>query len=336
MGNNENEEFMKNRLLNIENLSVLFKLGKNKNKVVNNINFYLKEKETLGIVGESGSGKSVTSLSILRLLPKDITDVKGKIEFEDKNILECNKEEMIDIRGNKISMIFQEPMTSLNPTLTVGYQVTEALLLHKNVTKKEAMEKGVKLLKDCGIPSPEQRFYEYPHQMSGGMRQRIMIAMALACEPKILIADEPTTALDVTVQAQILELLRDIKENNDMSIILITHDFGIVHEICDRVIVMYAGEIVEIGNKKEIFKNPRHPYTKGMIESIPKLTDDVDRLKSIDGSVPDINNMPKGCRFAPRCNYAKDICLEESPEMFKVNEEHLSKCFLYNRESWDI
>ena len=336
MGNNENEEFMKNRLLNIENLSVLFKLGKNKNKVVNNINFYLKEKETLGIVGESGSGKSVTSLSILRLLPKDITDVKGKIEFEDKNILECNKEEMIDIRGNKISMIFQEPMTSLNPTLTVGYQVTEALLLHKNVTKKEAMEKGVKLLKDCGIPSPEQRFYEYPHQMSGGMRQRIMIAMALACEPKILIADEPTTALDVTVQAQILELLRDIKENNDMSIILITHDFGIVHEICDRVIVMYAGEIVEIGNKKEIFKNPRHPYTKGMIESIPKLTDNVDRLKSIDGSVPDINNMPKGCRFAPRCNYAKDICLEESPEMFKVNEEHLSKCFLYNRESWDI
>lgn len=336
MGNNENEEFMKNRLLNIENLSVLFKLGKNENKVVNNINFYLKEKETLGIVGESGSGKSVTSLSILRLLPKDITDVKGKIEFEDKNILECNKEEMIDIRGNKISMIFQEPMTSLNPTLTVGYQVTEALLLHKNVTKKEAMEKGVKLLKDCGIPSPEQRFYEYPHQMSGGMRQRIMIAMALACEPKILIADEPTTALDVTVQAQILELLRDIKENNDMSIILITHDFGIVHEICDRVIVMYAGEIVEIGNKKEIFKNPRHPYTKGMIESIPKLTDNVDRLKSIDGSVPDINNMPKGCRFAPRCNYAKDICLKESPEMFKVNEEHLSKCFLYNRESWDI
>ncbi len=327
---------MESKLLNIENLSVFFKLGKNKNKVVNNISFYLKEKETLGIVGESGSGKSVTSLSILKLLPKNITEVQGTIKFEDKNILECGNDEMIDIRGNKISMIFQEPMTSLNPTLTVGYQVTESLLLHKNMTKKEAREKGVKLLKDCGIPSPEQRFYEYPHQMSGGMRQRIMIAMALACDPKILIADEPTTALDVTVQAQILELLKEIKENNDMSIILITHDFGIVHEICDRVIVMYAGEIVEIGNKVEIFKNPRHPYTKGMIESIPKLTDDVDRLKSIDGSVPDINSMPKGCRFAPRCRYVKDICLENSPNMFEVNEEHLSKCFLYDSESWDI
>lgn len=319
------------KLLDIDNLSVSFGDNKNSTKVIENLSFFLNKGETLGVVGESGSGKSVTSLSVMGLLPQNSSKVTGNIRFEGKELLSLSKKEMQQIRGNEIAMIFQEPMTSLNPIQTCGKQIMEPLLLHTNLKKREAAERAVELLTLCGIPAPEQRFHEYPHQMSGGMRQRIMIAIALACNPKLLIADEPTTALDVTVQAQILELMKDLKNKIDMSIMLITHDLGVVVDSCDRVIIMYAGQIVESAYVKDLFKNPLHPYSKGLINAIPKLNEKKDRLEAIEGMVPDSDKMPMGCRFHPRCPNATEKCRCEVPQLLQYEENRFIRCFLFQK-----
>ncbi len=316
-----------NELLEIKNLSVSFGEGKELLTVIDNLDFSVQKGDTIGLVGESGSGKSVTSLSIMRLLPEHSSKVTGEIIFQGENLLKYNLKKMQEIRGNRIAMIFQEPMTSLNPIHTCGKQVMESLLLHMNISKKEAKEKTLKLLEQCGIPDPVHRFNEYPHQMSGGMRQRIMIAIALACNPNLLIADEPTTALDVTIQAQILDLMKEIKKKSDMSIMLITHDLGVVLDFCDRVIIMYAGQIVESASVREVFESPIHPYTKGLIAAMPKLSDTKKQLDAIPGMVPDLKEMPKGCRFNPRCKYALDCCKEEMPELKEINGR-LVRCFL--------
>lgn len=319
------------KLLKIENLSVSFG-GKNKVKVIEDLNFSLNKGETLGIVGESGSGKSVTSLAVMGLLPKNMSEVTGSIFFYGTDLTKLSEKEMQNIRGNKIAMIFQEPMTSLNPLITCGKQIMESLFLHSDISKKEAKEKAIELIRLCGIPAPEQRFNEYPHQMSGGMRQRVMIACALACDPDLLIADEPTTALDVTIQAQILELMKDIKVKKDMSIILITHDLGIVVDSCDRVIIMYTGQIVESATVTELFQNPRHPYTKGLINAIPSLDKPKDRLLAIEGMVPDADKFPEGCRFNPRCPFATERCVREMPKLVKDDGGHAIRCFLFYDE----
>jgi peptide/nickel transport system ATP-binding protein len=324
----------KEPILQIKDLKVSFQSGKKFVAAVDGISFELKEGEILGIVGESGSGKSVTSLATMGLIPSPPGKIEnGKITFEGKDLTTLSEKEWRKIRGNQISMIFQEPMTSLNPLFTVGNQLLEAISLHTNLSKREANVRSIELLKLVGIPRAEGILKEYPHQLSGGMRQRVMIAMAMACNPRMLIADEPTTALDVTIQAQILALMKDLNKKTNTSIILITHDLGVVAEICERVIVMYCGQIVEQGDVRTILKNPKHPYTKGLLKSVPDLRGKKDRLYSIPGSVPAPGTVQKGCRFAARCSEAFGKCRVESPELYPSEKDgHDVRCFLHTLE----
>ncbi len=314
-------------LLEIKHLNVVFSNGGRSVEAISDLSLSLGLRETLGIVGESGSGKSVTSLATMRLLPKATAHVKGQILFEGRDLLQLPEREMQQIRGNKIAMIFQEPMTSLNPIHPVGKQIAESVLLHSKATKKEAMARALQLLELCGIPDPEQRMKEYPHQLSGGMRQRVMIAIALACDPELLIADEPTTALDVTIQAQILQLMKDLKKDRDMSIIMVTHDLGIVYDFCDRVVVVYTGEVVESAPVKALFQEPLHPYTEGLIGALPRLGRPTERLEAIEGMVPDAGEMPQGCHFHPRCKYATDRCRREHPPLTTLPDGRQVRCF---------
>lgn len=314
-------------LLEIKHLNVVFSNGGRSVEAISDLSLSLGRRETLGIVGESGSGKSVTSLATMRLLPKSTSQVKGQILFEGQDLLQLSEREMQQVRGNKIAMVFQEPMTSLNPIHPVGKQIAESVLLHSKATKKEAMARALQLLELCGIPDPEQRMKEYPHQLSGGMRQRVMIAIALACNPELLIADEPTTALDVTIQAQILQLMKDIKKDRDMSIIIITHDLGIVYDFCDRVVVVYTGEVVESAPVKKLFQEPLHPYTQGLIGALPRLGHPTERLEAIEGMVPDAGEMPEGCHFHPRCPYATDRCRGEHPPLTTFPDGRQVRCF---------
>ncbi len=286
----------------------------------------------LGIVGESGSGKSVTAYSILRILDNPGKISEGSILFEDQDIVKLSPGKMRQIRGARISIIFQDPMTSLNPVYTVGNQLTEAIRLHTDRDRKQARERALEMLQLVGVNEPQKRLKQYPYQLSGGMRQRVMIAMALACEPDILIADEPTTALDVTIQAQILELMQELKEELGMAIIMITHDLGVIAEMCDEIIVMYAGRVCERGTADEIFYNPRHEYTKGLLRSIPKLEQGKEKLTPIGGSPVDLLNMPKGCAFASRCDSAMKVCLTMQPEEIRINQDHFAACWLNVRE----
>lgn len=317
-------------LLEVKNLTTEFKVKNGTVRAVNNLSFGVNEGEILAIVGESGSGKSVTSLSIMGLLSDNGKVANGEILYRGEDLLKKSEDEMRAIKGDKISMIFQEPMTSLNPVYRVKDQIMESILTHNpNMDKKEALKHTVDMLRTVGIPSPEERAEDYPHQMSGGMRQRVMIAMALSCQPDLLIADEPTTALDVTIQAQILELLYEMREKFKMSVMLITHDLGVVAEAADRVVVMYCGEIVESADVKALFEKPMHPYTLGLLKSIPRLEDEsTDPLYMIRGMVPNPLHMPKGCPFSDRCDRCMDICREKKPELRPVGD-HLVRCFLY-------
>ena len=315
-------------LLSVRNLKTHFYTEDGVVPAVDGISFDLERGGTLGIVGESGCGKSVTSLSIMGLIPSPPGKiVDGEIIFEGRDLTKLSEAEMRKIRGNDISMIFQEPMTSLNPVFTIGNQIMEAIMLHQKLDKAAARKKAIEMLSLVGIPSPEKRIDEYPHQLSGGMRQRVMIAMALSCNPKLLIADEPTTALDVTIQAQILDLMRALQKELGTAIIMITHDLGVIAELVDRVAVMYTGVIVESGDVETIFANPQHPYTQGLLASIPRLDMDVDRLQAIPGSVPTPGNFPKGCGFHPRCPFAKDICVAKRPPAFAVGDGHHAACW---------
>jgi oligopeptide/dipeptide ABC transporter ATP-binding protein len=320
---------MSDKLVEIRNLRTHFYTEDGVVPAVDGVNLYIRRGETLGVVGESGCGKSVTSLSIMRLIPNPPGKiVDGEILFEGQDLLKKSESEMRKIRGNEISMIFQEPMTSLNPVYTIGDQIAEAIQLHQGLSRKEALERAVHMLRLVGIPLPERRIHEYPHQLSGGMRQRVMIAMALSCNPKLLIADEPTTALDVTIQAQILELMKKLKQELGMAIMLITHDLGVVAEMCERVVVMYGGKVVEEADVVSIFKNPLHPYTEGLLKSIPRMDEEVERLHVIEGVVPNPAHLPKGCRFHPRCPYAFDKCKEAQPELKQVAPGRYVACFL--------
>lgn len=320
---------MGERLVEIRNLRTHFYTEEGIVPAVDGVNLYIKRGETLGVVGESGCGKSVTSLSIMRLIPNPPGKVvDGEILFEGQDLLKKSEAEMRRIRGNEISMIFQEPMTSLNPVYTIGDQISESIQLHQGLSRKEAMEKAIEMLRLVGIPLPERRVKEYPHQLSGGMRQRVMIAMALSCNPKLLIADEPTTALDVTIQAQILELMRKLKKELGMAIMLITHDLGVVAEMCERVVVMYGGKVVEEADVISIFKNPLHPYTEGLLRSIPRMDEETEKLHVIEGVVPNPLHLPKGCRFHPRCPYATDQCREAQPKLEQVAPGRFVACFL--------
>ncbi|MBT3184877.1 MAG: ABC transporter ATP-binding protein [Nitrospina sp.] len=316
--------------LEIQNLSVAFSSPRGKLIAVNGISFQLNPGETLALVGESGCGKTVSALSILRLLPEPPAKIlSGKILFDNQDLLSLNAKALQDLRGNSISMIFQDPMTSLNPVLTVGEQIAETLLRHTTMNRREALQKSADLLNRVELPSPEEKLKYYPHQLSGGMRQRVMIAMALACAPRVLIADEPTTALDVLIQAQILELLESLKK--EMSILIITHDLGVVSETAQRVLVMYAGEIVESGPTKALLKDPFHPYTKGLIASIPKLGDKKKpgaRLEEISGNVPGLDQRPSGCPFHPRCSWAMETCKTQNPQLRKVESQRQVSCHL--------
>ncbi|MBO8178099.1 MAG: ABC transporter ATP-binding protein [Bacillus sp. (in: Bacteria)] len=322
------------KILEVKDLNISFHTFAGEVKAIRGVNFDLYKGETLAIVGESGSGKSVTTKSIMRLLPEHNSEIKGgQILFEGKDLAKASEKEMQKIRGKDISMIFQDPMTSLNPTMTVGKQIMEPLLKHQKLSKAEAKQRAIELLKLVGIPKPEIRFKQYPHQFSGGMRQRVVIAIALACNPKILIADEPTTALDVTIQAQILDLMKDLQKKIDTSIIFITHDLGVVANVADRVAVMYGGRIVEIGTVDEIFYNPKHPYTWGLISSMPSLDTKDDELYAIPGSPPDLLDPPKGDAFAPRNEYALKIDLEKQPPMFKVSDTHYAATWLLHPDA---
>ena len=317
-------------LLEVKHLRTeFFSSKKSSVTAVDDVSFDIKKGEIVGLVGESGCGKSVTSLSIMQLLkdtPGKITN--GEVIFQGRNLLDASKKEMLDIRGDKMSMIFQEPMSSLNPSMRIDKQMIEGIRLHTPLTKAEARKKAADILSQVGIPDPRRVLKNYPHQLSGGMSQRVMIAMAMSCEPDLLIADEPTTALDVTIQAQILELMKKIQQDKGMSILLITHDLGVVAEMCSRVIVMYAGKIVEEAPVEILFANPTHPYTQGLIASVPKLGAGVKVLPSMPGSVPDLSAMPKGCRFAPRCKYATEKCHQEQPELLSVGEKQKCRCWL--------
>ena len=320
---------MKNQaLLEVQNLKTQFSTEAGLVTAVDEVSFRIFPGETVGLVGESGCGKSVTSLSILRLFGLGSgTRLAGKILFEDRDLLSASLDEIQSIRGNKISMIFQDPMTSLNPVYTVGDQIAESIVLHQKLDRKQALAKAVHMLELVGIPSPETRIRDYPHQLSGGMRQRVMIAMGLACQPKLLIADEPTTALDVTIQAQILELMQKLQDELNMGIILITHDLGVVAEVCSRVMVMYLGQIVEECSVEVLFDNPLHPYTCGLIQSIPSLeTNRRQALHVIDGMVPSLYQVPSGCHFAPRCPYADAQC-NKPPELTPVDRDHQVRCW---------
>jgi oligopeptide/dipeptide ABC transporter ATP-binding protein len=314
-------------LLDLRDLKTYFFTSDGVAKAVDGVSYGLHRGETLGVVGESGCGKSVTALSILRLVPDPPGRiVGGEIMFEGTNLLKLSRAEMRRIRGNEISMIFQEPMTSLNPVFTIGNQISEAIILHQGLSKRDALAKSIEMLRKVGIPSPERRVHEYPHQLSGGMRQRAMIAMALSCNPKILLADEPTTALDVTIQAQILDLMFSLKEQIGMAIILITHNLGVVAESARRVVVMYCGKVVEEGPVVEIFKAPQHPYTQGLLRSMPGLTPRHQHLPVIPGRVPELSELPAGCRFAPRCANRIDRCASH-PSLDRVETNHELRCY---------
>ncbi|MGM9923223.1 MAG: ABC transporter ATP-binding protein [Bacillus sp. (in: firmicutes)] len=317
-------------LLEVNDLQIDFRTYGGEVHAVRGVNFEVRAGETLGIVGESGCGKSVTAKSIMKLLAEPPASYKnGSIRFLGKDLVKASEQEMERIRGNDISMIFQDPMTSLNPTSRIGYQIMETLLKHQRLSRSEAHAKALEMLKLVGIPQPEKRMNQYPHEFSGGMRQRAMIAMALVCNPKLIIADEPTTALDVTIQAQILELMKDIQSKSNTAIILITHDLGVVAEMCDRVVVMYAGKVVETGNVADIFQKPQHPYTQGLLKSVPRF--DMDRnvaLSPIIGSPPDLFSPPKGCSFYARCDYAMRICKDHNPELESIGNGQTSACWL--------
>ena len=320
-------------LLEVRDLRTSFFTPAGEVKAVNGVSFNLDRRKVLGIVGESGSGKSVTAYSIMQILERTGKIVSGSIKFDGQELVNAGEKVMKTIRGNRISIIFQDPMTSLNPTYTIGQQLMEAILLHTNRNRKEAKERAVEMLRLVNINEPEKRIKQYPFEFSGGMRQRIMIAMALACEPDILIADEPTTALDVTIQAQILELMKSLQEELGMAIIMITHDLGVVAQLCDEVIVMYAGSICEQGTADEIFYNPRHEYTKGLLRSIPTAGSAGTRLQPISGTPIDLLNMPKGCPFAPRCDNAMKICLSERCERMQINGDHQAACWMNVKEA---
>ncbi|WP_170006723.1 ABC transporter ATP-binding protein [Bacillus fonticola] len=325
---------MSTKLLSVNDLHLSFHTFAGEVKAIRGVSFDLHKGETLAIVGESGSGKSVTTKSIMRLLPKESSEIKkGEIVFDGKDLAKASEREMQGIRGKEISMIFQDPMTSLNPTLTIGKQIMEPLLKHQNMSRSEARKRVIELLNLVGIPNAEGRFKQYPHQFSGGMRQRVVVAIALACNPKVLIADEPTTALDVTIQAQILELMKDLQKKIDTSIIFITHDLGVVANVADRVAVMYGGQIVEIGTVDEIFYNPQHPYTWGLLSSMPSLDADEEELYAIPGTPPDLLNPPKGDAFAPRNPNAMQIDLEKEPPMFQVSDTHFAKTWLLHPDA---
>lgn len=320
-------------MLNVENLVIHYETDEEVVEAVNNISFRLKKGEVLGLVGETGAGKTTTALGIMGLLPPKVGHViQGKIELDGENLFDKSEREMRNIRGKKISMIFQDPMTALNPVKTVGEQIAEVVLLHSRCSKVEALKRAQDMLAMVGIV-PE-RYKDYPHQFSGGMKQRIVIAIALACEPELLIADEPTTALDVTIQAQILDMMRSLQKKQGTSMILITHDLGVVAEMCDHCAVMYAGELVEYGTVEEIFDNPKHPYTKALYQSIPSLDKDVDRLHVVPGMVTDPSNLPEYCSFADRCESKCDLCEKADPKMIRLNEDHCVKCLQYTKE-WE-
>ncbi|NLM52352.1 MAG: ABC transporter ATP-binding protein [Firmicutes bacterium] len=327
---------MSEYLVEIKNLRLSFFTPAGEVKALNDVSLRMKEGDVLGIVGESGSGKSVTAYSLMGLVPYPGRIIGGSIYFNGHRIDQMTEKELRAIRGNEISIIFQDPMTSLNPVYTIGNQIEEVILLHRKKSRKEARERALELLQLVGINEPQKRLRQYPHELSGGMRQRVMIAMALACEPKLLIADEPTTALDVTIQAQILELMMELKEKIGMSIILITHDLGVVANMCDKIAVMYAGKIVEYGSTDDIFYNPKHEYTKGLLLSIPKLTAEKhEKLVPIEGTPVDLLMPPKGCPFAPRCKSCMKICLREMPPYTHITDEHYSACWLLQKEAFE-
>ncbi|MGN0340518.1 MAG: ABC transporter ATP-binding protein [Lachnospira sp.] len=322
---------MAKAVLEVDHLRVNFKINNQETSAIEDVTFKIEEGMTLGVVGESGCGKSVTATSIMGLLPPSVGKIaEGKIILDGQELTAMKPDELRKIRGDKISMIFQEPMTSLNPVYTIEKQLTEMIMSHKKMSRKEAFEKGVEMLEKVGIPSPRQRMKEYPHQLSGGMRQRVMIAMALSCDPLLLIADEPTTALDVTIQAQILDLMLDLKKKMNTVIMLITHDMGVVAEVADYVMVMYAGKVVEYADVRTIFKNPKHPYTVGLLKSIPRLDQDVAHLYTIEGTVPSLTEMPKGCRFSTRCKECMEKCKNEDPGLVDVDGAKV-RCWKYHQ-----
>ena len=326
---------MSTPLLQVKNLCTSFDVDAGEVRAVNGISFSLDKGKVLGIVGESGSGKSVTAYSIMRILVEPGKIVGGEILFNGEDIVKYSKKQMREFRGKRVSIIFQDPMTSLNPTFTIGNQLREAILLHTDRNRAEANARALEMLQLVGVNEPEKRLKQYPHELSGGMRQRVMIAMALACEPDILIADEPTTALDVTIQAQILELMKDLQKKMGMAIIMITHDLGVIADMCDEIIVMYAGRVCERGTVDEIFYNPRHEYTKGLLRSIPTLNGGHDKLIPIAGSPVDLTNLPKGCAFASRCDRCMKICLTEQPEEVRVNDSHIASCWMNVKQVYD-
>lgn len=325
----------KDIILEVNDLSVEFKTEDGCVKAVNHLSFQVERKKTLGLVGETGAGKTTTALSILNLIPHPPGNItSGTIHFNGKNVLEMSEKDLEKMRGSDIAMIFQDPMTALNPVMTVGEQIGQAYEIHENLNKKEAFEKAKSMLKLVGIP--ETRAYDYPHQFSGGMRQRVIIAIALACNPHLLLADEPTTALDVTIQAQVLELIKQLIRDRDMSMVLITHDLGVVAEVCDDVAVMYAGRIVEIGSAYEIFNDTKHPYTEGLFNSLPNLKKRGEDLEPIHGMVPDPANLPKGCTFAPRCPYATEKCHVKEPSAYHIGDSHYVFCHRYEEKDFKL
>ena len=321
-------------LLDVKDLKTHFFTERGKVTAIDGVSFQINKGEIVGVVGESGCGKSVTSQSVLRLFDeKHLVKYEGEILFEgETDLLKLSKKKMQMIRGNDISMIFQDPLSSLNPVLTIGFQIAEAIMLHQDVTKKEAYERAVEMLKLTGIPSPEKRVNDYPHNLSGGMRQRVMIAMTLACQPKLLIADEPTTALDVTIQAQILDLISGLNQKLEMGVMFITHDLDVVAELCHRVVVMYLGQIVEEASVESLFESPLHPYTKGLIKSIPQMEGDrSQKLHVIEGTVPSLDSIPIGCRFAPRCPFADSVCLEKAPDLTETSSNQKVRCWHFEK-----
>ena len=321
------------KLLEVKDLKTYFYTDEGVVKSVDGVSFSVDKGETLGVVGESGCGKSITSMSIMQLIGKPGKIVNGEIDFKGENLLNKDKEEMRKIRGKEIAMIFQEPMTSLNPVYTVGQQIMEAVLIHEDMTKEQARERAIQMLDLVKIPDAEKRLNSYPHEFSGGMRQRVMIAMALSCNPEFLICDDPTTALDVTIQAQILNLINELKEKTGTAVMMITHDLGVISEVADNVMVMYAGQVVEYTDVDTVFEKPLHPYTQGLISCIPKLGGQEEKLSTIKGMVPSFNDMPEGCLFCPRCEYAKDICRKERPELVDL-DGHQVRCFKYT-DRWE-
>ena len=322
---------MEHKILDVKNLSVGFSSFGESVSIVRDVSFHINEAETVGIVGESGCGKSMTAMAIMQLIKRPPGVITGEIDLDGKNLLSLSEKEMRDVRGNEISMIFQEPMTSLNPVLTVGKQLMEVFMTHQGMDRKQAWDASVEALRLVKIDMPEERMKSYPHEMSGGMRQRVMIAMALSCRPKLLIADEPTTALDVTIQAQILKLMRELADEVKTSVMLITHDLGVVSEVCSRAVIFYCGQIVEEAKVEDLFKNPLHPYTEGLLKSLPKRGTN-ERLHVIPGSVPSPGHLPQGCVFNPRCPYATDKCRTEDPSYMQMGSGHCVKCWRYTGE----